>query len=239
MGLATGASEGDWPVLHAGDELVITTAHAISEGDEPPQVTSVVHVPLDAEVINGRAAASSALTLLSQAMLYIDDARQRAVAAGDVDGLMLGLEFVHKIAEQLKVVTDAIKADIAASGIKGWHPVGEGEGWVGVAPTHKDTWDPESLIRDLVSTAVGRYLEEAGGEVPNVFALIPPVVQAIFACAPLTPSNAWRSTKLAEYGIAADDYRARTSTERVTWAAEPPVQMRTRLLREKGAGDGA
>lgn len=196
-------------------------------------------LPLGPEAVNGRAAASSALTLLNQAMLYLDDGRQRAVAAGDVDGLMLGLEFVHKIAEQLKVVTDAIKADIAASGIKGWHPVGEGEGWVGVAPTHRDTWDPEALITELVKVAIEAYLGEHEGEVESPFALVPPVVQAIFACAPLTPSNAWRSTKLAEYGIAADDYRERVSTERVTWAAEPPVQMRARLLREKGAADGA
>ena len=198
----------------------------------------IERVPLDAETVNGRAAATSALDLLNQAMLYADDARKRAVATSDIDGLMIGLENLSKIAAQLKVVTDSVKADLAALGLTGWQPVGDGEGWVGVEPSHRDTWNVEEVLAAVVTASFGRYMEANEGEIGSGLDLLRSVIASLYACAPLTPSNAWRSTELARLGIDADDYRTRVTTEKVAWAAEPPAQKRRRLYEQFGL-DGA
>lgn len=180
---------------------------------------------------SARAAAASALSALNQALLYIEDARRRAVEAGDTDGLMLGLEQLTKFQSQLATVIGGVKASLTDMVPPGWHPVPHGDGWVSNGKTHKDTWDSPALVRTIAAEAVADYLEFHEGEVESVMSLADAVRDALLACAPLTASTAWRVTALREREIDPDDFRERTERESLTWAAEPPPNMRAKLAR--------
>jgi hypothetical protein len=183
---------------------------------------------------NARAAARSALDLLNQALLYIDDARERCVASGDTDGLMLGLENISKFAAQLKVVTDAVRADLATVLPKGWHSVVDGDGWVGVGGGYTDHWNSDRLLSAVVREGYEAAMRMTAGEI-DVAVIVEQVRAAVAACAPLTASTSWRVTGLRARSIDPAHFRERTERTTTTWAAEPPAPIRARLARKKGS----
>lgn len=192
-------------------------------------MSEIIHIP--AEIVNARAAANSALGLLNQALLYIDDARQRCIEADDVDGLMLGLENIQKFNAQLKVILSSLESDIERLTPVGWHAVPDGDGFIEHAKSDpKITWDSERLLAAVVRKGLD---PEGTGEIPDLPTVVAWRVQdAVFRCAPLTATTGWRVTALREMGLDPDDYRE--SEERpgkTRWHAAPPPQIAERVIR--------
>lgn len=194
-------------------------------------MTEIEHVPGQIDV-NARAASESALQLLNQALLYIDDARKRCIETSDVDGLMIGMANLAKFAEQLKVITDTLRTDVADMLPIGWHPVPHDLGWIERKRIEKSyVWDSDVVLRRVVRKAV----DPAGtGEIMgNVVDVINRIQEAVLACAPLTASTSWRVTALREYDLDPDMYRETIEKPaRATFHAEPPPNLRAKLVRE-------
>jgi hypothetical protein len=200
-------------------------------------MSDLVHVPLDPAVANARAAGASALDMLNGALLYIDDMRARCVALDDTEGLMVGLSNLVRFSAQLKTVVQAVEGDLADLLPKGWHPVPGDGGYINHGTTTSTTWSAEDALRDVTRRAFVRYLEANDGEITNVADVIASVVNAIYAAAPLAPSNQWRVTALRDQGLEPDEYRQTTERDSVKWHADLPVTMsarqRARLISQK------
>lgn len=180
--------------------------------------------------VNARAAANSALDLLNQALLYIDDARKRCVESGDIAGLMIGLENISKISLQLATVTNSVKMDLLTN-VATWQPVPSGTGWVGPSDTTNDTWDSEGVLDAVISFGFAEAMNLTEGEI-DVTTIVGCIRGAVFACAPVTPSMGWRTTELKARGIDPEVYRERTKRTTIKWDEEPPAPLRARLARE-------
>ena len=197
-------------------------------------MSDIVHIP--AEVANARAAAQSALQLLNQALLYIDDARIRCMEAGDTEGLMLGLENIEKFRAQLNVILDTLRSDIGTTVTVGWHAVPDGDGYVEVPkgePKHK--WHSEELLASVVRVALDPEGtgEVMGSPIEAAFA----VRDAVYAAAPLTASTGWRVTALRKMGLDPDAFRdTEDKPGRPKWHAAPPPQIAERVIRATQKG---
>ena len=192
-------------------------------------MSDIVHIP--AEIVNARAAANSALALLNQALLYIDDARQRCLEADDVDGLMLGLENIQKFNAQLKVILSSLESDIERLTPVGWHAVPDGDGFIERAKSDpKITWDSRAVLAAVVRHALD---PDGLGEIPeSPLTAALAVRDAVYAAAPLTTSTGWRVTVLRDMGLAPDDYReSEDRPGKTRWHAAPPPQIAERVIR--------